>query len=336
MIQHVLGKLRHPDRFVERVLHLYAHPEETSRDEIELLDGRIFDRYSAPAVGEENEYFGRVWLFRDMTARRRAEAALDDANRRLREALAELEERDESLRADLEQARVFQQSILPGLPSRPEVELDVVYRPVDRVGGDLYHAAMQGSWLRMIVADATGHGVTAALSTMLLRGEYEAAREVADRPGDVLAALNARLFQYYGAVGMRFTALCVDLEVESGELRWSSAAHPPALRVSGGAVEELETGGPFVGIAADARFPEWTARLSPRDAVCLITDGITEASARGEQFGERRLVHVLGEADRAGDPIATAVARAVDGFLGEGRMADDATVLAVRWRPNTK
>jgi serine phosphatase RsbU (regulator of sigma subunit) len=333
MIGHVLGKLRHPDRFVARVMHLYAHPDETSRDEIELLDGRTFDRYSAPAIGEEGEHFGRVWLFRDMTARRRAEAALDDANHRLRAALTELEERDEALRADLEHARAFQQSILPALPARDGLELDVVYRPADRVGGDLYHAAMQGSWLRLIVADATGHGVTAALSTMLLRGEYEAAREVSERPGGVLAALNARILTYYGGVGMRFTALCADLDVETGELRWSSAAHPAPLRVAGGDVTELATGGPFVGIAADAQFPEWSVRLAPGDAVCLITDGITEApGAGGEQLGEARLADALAAADRAGAPLAAAVSRAVDAFVGAAGLADDATVLAVRWR----
>lgn len=332
LIASVLVKLRDPNQFIERVTHLYAHPDERSRDEIELLDGRVFDRYSAPVLGEQGESFGRVWVFRDVTERHRSQAALDEVNRRLRDALTSLEQRDSMLRADLEQARAFQQSILPPLPAGDDVELDVVYQPVDRVGGDLYHVARQKSSLRLVVADATGHGVTAALFTMLLRSEYEVARAQAERPGDVLRALNDRLVSAYGRVGIRFTALCADVDLESGVLRWSSAAHPAPLLLRGGAVTELSTGGTFVGVARGVSFPEWWTALEPRDALCVYTDGITEAtSPAGEPFGETRLAEAMIAADVAGAPLAAAIARARAAWLGAGRAADDATVLAVRW-----
>jgi hypothetical protein len=306
LIEHVLGKLRDPRQFVDRVMHLYANPHETSRDEIELLDGRCFDRYSAPAIGEEGESFGRVWLFRDMTERR----------------------------TDLEQARMFQQSILPELPRLPGLELDVVYRPLDRVGGDLYHAVVEGSVLRLLVADATGHGVTAALSTMLLLREYEAAREAAGGPGEVLRALDARLSPMHARVGVRFTAVCADLDVERGELRWSSAAHPaPYLVRAGGAAVELSTGGSFLGVGPAGEFDEWSVRLEPGDALVVYTDGIVEAMRPdGRAFGEARLASALEAAQRAGAPLASAAAAAVDEFLARGRFADDATLLSARWR----
>jgi PAS domain S-box-containing protein len=332
LIASVLVKLRDPDRFLARVAELYAHPDESSRDEIELLDGRVFDRYSAPARGEEGEHFGRVWGFRDVTERHRSQAALDEVNRRLQDALRSLEQRDALLRADLEQARAFQQSILPAAPGGDETEVDVVYQPLDRVGGDLYHLARQERWLRLIVADATGHGVTAALFTMLLRSEYEAARQHAERPGALLGALNDRLVSAYGKVGVRFTALCADLDLESGVLRWSSAAHPAPLLVRRGVASELATGGTFVGVARGVGFPEWWTALEARDALCVYTDGVTEATnARGEAFGEDRLGAALLEADAAGAPLATAAARARNAWIAGGRAADDATVVTVRW-----
>jgi len=60
-------KLEHRDEFSEVVEYLYENPEETSRDEIHLSDGRVFDRYSAPVIGDDGTYYGRLWMFRDVT-----------------------------------------------------------------------------------------------------------------------------------------------------------------------------------------------------------------------------------------------------------------------------
>jgi len=72
----VLGSLVDPDGFLARVRRLYAHPDEESRDEIALRDGRTFDRHSAPVRGPDGARHGRVWFFRDVSDRRRAEARL--------------------------------------------------------------------------------------------------------------------------------------------------------------------------------------------------------------------------------------------------------------------
>jgi len=65
-----------PEEFRSRVDYLYEHRRETSSEEICLIDGRTFDRYSAPIFGTDDRYYGRVWYFRDITERKRIEAAL--------------------------------------------------------------------------------------------------------------------------------------------------------------------------------------------------------------------------------------------------------------------
>jgi len=68
-------QLADPEEFRRRIAHLYAHPEERSRDEIELLDGRVFDRYSTPVFGSDGTYYGRAWFYRDISERKRADEA---------------------------------------------------------------------------------------------------------------------------------------------------------------------------------------------------------------------------------------------------------------------
>jgi PAS domain S-box-containing protein len=72
-VQHVMGMTKNPEQFVKKIAHLYKHPDESSRDEVELTDGTVFDRYSASLVGKDGQNFGRIWTFRDITERKKAE-----------------------------------------------------------------------------------------------------------------------------------------------------------------------------------------------------------------------------------------------------------------------
>ena len=70
------SQTKNPQQFVEKVAYLYAHPEETSQDEIELIDGTILDRYSAPVRDNRGQHHGRIWSFRDITERRKMEGQI--------------------------------------------------------------------------------------------------------------------------------------------------------------------------------------------------------------------------------------------------------------------
>jgi PAS domain S-box-containing protein len=85
LLARVLDKLVEPAAFLTGVRDLYARPTESSRDELHLKDGRVLDRYSAPAQAVDGQLFGRVWYFRDITDRKLLEARLKRKNQQLEE-----------------------------------------------------------------------------------------------------------------------------------------------------------------------------------------------------------------------------------------------------------
>jgi PAS domain S-box-containing protein len=87
LLQWVTSMATNPEAFAQRVQYLYSHPHEIGRDEVELKDGTVLDRYSSPVVGNDGQYYGRIWTLRDITARRKDAAALLESKRFLQSTL---------------------------------------------------------------------------------------------------------------------------------------------------------------------------------------------------------------------------------------------------------
>lgn len=72
-LQFVMNQALDVKQFNDKVQYLYAHPEETSQDEVVLKNGTILDRYSAPVLDSDGHSYGRIWSFRDITERKQGE-----------------------------------------------------------------------------------------------------------------------------------------------------------------------------------------------------------------------------------------------------------------------
>ena len=91
-LKHAISQVREPEAFLKRVQELYDDRTATSHEEIELEDGRVLERYSAPIVGGNGVYYGRAWYFRDVTARKESEKALESKTSELARSNAELQQ----------------------------------------------------------------------------------------------------------------------------------------------------------------------------------------------------------------------------------------------------
>jgi PAS domain S-box-containing protein len=230
-------------------------------------------------------------------------------------------------------AETLQQSLIPNdPPSVPGWELAALYRPAGaaeriEVGGDFYEVFDAGPASIALIGDVTGHGVTAATVTALMRYGARFASRLEPQPAAILHRLDEELRRLSSQT--LCTALCARLG--RGELVLSSAGHPPALRVdAGGSVTEAPAPGPLLGAFEDAKWSEETVPVGPGELVLLYTDGVTETAGGDERFGLRRLRALL--ASHAGaSPAALldALAAALDDFRVSDP-GDDVAALALR------
>ncbi len=76
-VQHVMHMTKNPEKFVNEIKNLYAHPEVKSFDDVELVDGTFLERYSAPVLDKNGKNYGRIWIFHDITKRKRTEETIN-------------------------------------------------------------------------------------------------------------------------------------------------------------------------------------------------------------------------------------------------------------------
>jgi sigma-B regulation protein RsbU (phosphoserine phosphatase) len=226
-----------------------------------------------------------------LRARIETQLRLRSMREQLQQQNTELEAWRHNLERDLAAARLTQQSLIPQKsPNLPGWDVAAAYRPVIQVGGDIY------GWLRMRdgrtlfwIADATGHGASAALLTTLAKLLFQHGATENSGPADVMRAVNSDFRSIFGARSF-MTAMCVALDAASGEATVVGAGHPPLLiGRRDGDVESLASCCPPLGLLEDSQFTANTAVLSPGDAFLLYTDGVhgarqelnlREASAR--------------------------------------------------------
>jgi serine phosphatase RsbU (regulator of sigma subunit)/predicted ester cyclase len=246
----------------------------------------------------------------------------------------EIRER-ERVEQELQVARSIQQASLP--KQVPDVEgwqITPYYKPAREVGGDFYDfLELKDGQLGLVVGDATGKGVPAALVMASARSMLRAVAQASDySPGDVLGRANDSLVIDIPP-NMFVTCFYAILDPDSGHLRYANAGHElPYLHRNGGdAAEELRVRGMPLGLMPEMGYEEKQTILEAGDSALFYTDGLVEAhDPKGEMFGLprlRALVAKHGEKRSLGDFLL----EDLSSFTGEGwEQEDDITLLTLR------
>jgi sigma-B regulation protein RsbU (phosphoserine phosphatase) len=244
--------------------------------------------------------------------------------------------REERMREIMEDSRQIQHSILPRhLPSPGDFEIAARSSAAEIVGGDFYDViTLDERMFVVVVADATGHGLPAALQ---VRDVFTGLRMGLSREFKLTRTLE-RLNQiiHRSRLATKFVSLFLAEIHANGTVLYCNAGHPPALLIGADrSTERLSKGGLIIGPTPDAKYDIGVADLRPGDMLVLYTDGITEAVASSdEEYGEDRLIHVA-QAVCHLDPVAVVdrVFTAVAEYSGATTPADDQTVMVVKRRP---
>jgi PAS domain S-box-containing protein len=262
-----------------------------------------------------------VAVARDITERKRAEQALMENFRMLR---------------DMELARQIQLSLLPTTPPElPGILLAGCCVPATHVGGDYYDFFKNDyGEVNLVVADVSGHSFGAALMTAEARSVLRTQIHRYNGTGEVLASLNRNLHDDLDHAGLFITLIYVKYDALNRILYYSNAGHVPPLlyRASEATCRKLEAEGLIIGVRKGEIYEAKQLQLQAGDVLLLYTDGITEAmNAAGEEFGVDRLSRSFAARHtEAPQSIILGIIKEVAEFTGTSVMEDDVTMIVMK------
>ena len=273
---------------------------------------------------------------------------LTEADRQRRALRQQLEvEREAAARAagELEAAQRIQMGMLPPPSANfygdSRFTLQALIEPAKSVGGDLYDFfKLDGDRLFFMVGDVAGKGLPASIFMAVSKALYKSAAlrmEHSADIGEVMRAANVEIARDNPEM-LFVTVFAAILDLRNGELNWCNAGHdsPFCLRPGNKNPTRLEgDSGPPLCVIDGYAYRSERYLLLAGEALCLFTDGVTEAmNADNELYGRQRMFSVLRASNSKADAmqLVNAVRDDVRAFVSNTERSDDLTILALRWQ----
>lgn len=292
-------------------------------------DGGSLTLYAAPLSTRDEPPLGAIMLL--FTGDR----ALDDSDKAIIAAhadqAAQALARTRAHEREHDAAVTLQRSLLPDrLPTVEGIEIAGRYRPGGEgleVGGDWYDVIRRPDGIvHMTVGDVAGHGIAAAARMGELRSAFRAYAYEHTSPAEI----TRRLSRHAMGDDAMATVVCLTLDPYTGELRSSSAGHPPVVLVEPAVAEcrLLGAGAPPLGVAPNGQMPEEELLVPVGSTLIAYTDGLVERRDADIDAGISRLIGL-------GTSFASSSAEAIaHTILTENpaplRSADDVALLVVK------
>jgi sigma-B regulation protein RsbU (phosphoserine phosphatase) len=249
---------------------------------------------------------------------------------------------------ELNLAAAVQQEMLPRrLPTVSGVDFGVLFRPAGYVSGDIYDVVeLDDRHVAFFIADAVGHGVPAALMTMVISRSLRMTR-TSDRgreiisPGEAMTRLNDELCRGKRENPRFSTAVYGVIDTRTRRVTLAGAGHPPPLRIRGRLLTRVETDGPLLGVFPGEKYQDTAFTLAEGETLLLYSDGFETAFAPPETGTVKRLssdsylkelaaLPWPGTGAAASAELALSdLARRIDLQAGSLHQVDDVTAVAI-------
>ena len=215
----------------------------------------------------------------------------------------------------------------------PALDLFAYLRPARSVGGDLYYFSLEDNRLRFMVGDVSDKGVPAAIFMAKTVTLYTRALRDKLTPGETFTMMNDILSDNNDAC-MFVTALCGELDLDSGHLVMANAGHMPPISLRQDHASELQVdGATALGLMSGVSYGDIEIELAHDTALFMYTDGISEAKNNDDvEYGEGRLLKMIeGNGDSNVETACEAIISDVDAFAAEREQFDDITLFAIEY-----
>jgi phosphoserine phosphatase RsbU/P len=222
-----------------------------------------------------------------------------------------------------------QEALMPLPRDFPEAGFQIAIRQALKAGGDFYDVVPVGNQIvDYLVADASGHDLSASFWTAALKTLVTEYANPANSPRDILHSINNALRRILPA-GVFFTMIYARLNRGNRRLSLVSAAHPPAIVISGSGAdpEVVRLEGDVVGVFSDVSFGMKEIPVRTGDRFLLYSDGLVEMGGNIER-GTRRLIESC-KARRA-LPLENMVPAVLADVTEENWADDDIVLLGVQ------
>jgi len=249
-------------------------------------------------------------------------------------------EQFDAMHREMELAQEIQGRLLAPKVEIKGLEVATRYVPVAWVAGDFYDfLAPDKDGVGVLVADVSGHGVSAALAASMVKIAIRAQMDEASDPAAVLRGMNEILV---GNMDVQYvTAAYLYLDLAARELRYGAGGHPAMLlwHAAEKRAEPVEENGLILGMFSGCEYTTRRMKLLPGDRCLLYTDGVSEApNTAGEEFGGERLLQFFSDnAELAPEVFCDALLARIEQWSGRRdgpggkEQADDLTLLLVEF-----
>ncbi len=243
----------------------------------------------------------------------------------------------EQVREIFRQARQIQTSILPGAaPSFAGFDIAGRSDSLEIVGGDLFdYIPVSDKILGLAVADASGHGLPAALQ---VRDIYVGLRMGLSRDYKIVRTLeHLNRIIHASTLTSRFVSMVYGELERNGVFIYVNAGHPPPFHLEAdGTATYLKEGGPVLGPLPEVTYDRGHVQMRPGDMLVLYTDGVTETRRAGapaeerSEYGAARLLETArANLGKTAGEVIEAIFESLEEWGGGGAAQDDSTVIVV-------